>query len=135
MKSKISFLFFITLLALSCQQNQTSPDSTRKKGTFKVTVMYPGGEGKTFDMDYYTKTHFPLVQKLMGDGMKGWAIDKGIVGIEPGTPPTYAVIGYLFFDNMAAYEEGMKNHGKEIRADISKYTNIIPVVQTSEVIK
>lgn len=136
MKIRIGLLILSAIFILGFQQYKKNPGVTQqKKGSYKVTVMYPGGEGKTFDMNYYTKTHFPLVQKLMGEGMKGWAIDKGLVGREPGTPPTYVVIGYLFFDDLTVYEEGMKKHAAEIRADIAKYTNIIPVVQTSEVIQ
>ena len=37
-----------------------------KKGMTKVSVMYPNGEGKTFDMDYYTNTHLALVGSLLG---------------------------------------------------------------------
>jgi hypothetical protein len=28
----------------------------------EVTVAYPAGEGRTFDMDYYLKTHIPLAE-------------------------------------------------------------------------
>ena len=36
----------------------------------EVTVAYPAGQGRTFDMDYYLKTHIPLFQKRMGAAMK-----------------------------------------------------------------
>ena len=32
-----------------------------KKGMIKVSVLYPNGEGKNFDMDYYCNQHVQLV--------------------------------------------------------------------------
>ena len=34
-----------------------------QKGMIKVSVMYPNGEGKHFDMEYYVNTHIPLVEE------------------------------------------------------------------------
>ena len=42
-----------------------------KKGTIKVSVLYPDGEGKTFDMDYYCNKHVPMVAGLLGDAVIG----------------------------------------------------------------
>jgi len=33
----------------------------------KVSVLYPNGEGKKFDMDYYFNQHVPMVGGLLGD--------------------------------------------------------------------
>ena len=41
-----------------------------KQGMIKLSVMYPTGEGKTFDMDYYLNKHIPLVGKLLGESNK-----------------------------------------------------------------
>jgi len=101
----------------------------------KVTVLYPNGEGKTFDMNYYTTKHIPLVQHLFGDAMKGAAIDKGIAGGAPATPVPYLAIGYLYFENILAYQDGIKTNLEKILQDIPKYTNITPVIQISEVVQ
>jgi hypothetical protein len=34
----------------------------------EVTVAYPAGQGRTFNMDYYLKTHIPLFSKTNGRG-------------------------------------------------------------------
>lgn len=106
-----------------------------KKGMIKVAILYPNGESKTFDMAYYTNKHFPLLRRLFGNSMKATAIDKGIAGRAPGEPTPYLAIGYLYFDNVTAFQEGMKAHSREIRDDIPHYTNITPVVQISEVVE
>jgi uncharacterized protein (TIGR02118 family) len=135
MKSRISLLIIVLILAFGCQQNKSNNNPLNKKGMIKVTVLYPNGEGKTFDMDYYAKTHMPLMQKLFGSAMKGYSFDKGIASGAPDTPLPFLTIGYLYFDNIAGFQEGMKAHLDEIRADIPKYTNITPITQISEVIE
>jgi len=106
-----------------------------KKGMIKVTILYPGGEGKKFDMDYYTNKHFPLLKTLFGDALKATAIDKGIAGGAPGAPVSFVAIGYLYFDTLADFQNGMKTNGTKIRADIPNYTDITPVIQISEVVQ
>lgn len=42
-----------------------------------VTVIYPKTETSTFDLDYYMKTHMPLVQEKWGaHGLKNWTVTK-----------------------------------------------------------
>jgi len=42
-----------------------------KKGMIKVSVLYPNGDGKSFDMDYYCSKHVPMVAGLLDDAVKG----------------------------------------------------------------
>lgn len=134
MKLKICLLLMATALILSFTQDKTATPVV-KKGMIKVTVLYPNGEGIHFDMDYYAKSHIPMVQRLFGKAMKGASIDKGIAAGAPGAPLPYLAIGYLYFDNIADFKDGMKAFGKEIQADIPKYTNTKAVIQISEVIQ
>jgi uncharacterized protein (TIGR02118 family) len=99
----------------------------------KVSVMYPAGEGKTFDMDYYCKSHMPMVRQKCGAACKSMAVEQGLAGGAPGTPPTYAAMGHLYFDSVAAFQAAFGPHTKEIMGDIPNYTNIRPVIQISEV--
>ncbi len=46
----------------------------------KVTVAYPNTQGSQFDINYYCKTHIPLVQRLVGAAPKGVAVEQGIAG-------------------------------------------------------
>lgn len=135
MRTKIALLVLSLTLVFGFRQPLLSDDPVIKKGMIKVTIMYPNGEGKTFDMDYYSKKHIPMVQHLFGNVMKGAAIDKGIAGGAPGAPITYLAIGYLYFETLAAYQDGIKTHIEKIRADIPNYTNTTPVIQISEVVQ
>ncbi|MRG45282.1 EthD family reductase [Chitinophaga sp. SYP-B3965] len=132
-RSILTLLFFV--LSFSSLKAQPTDTFKVKKGMIKVTILYPNGEGKTFDMDYYTKKHMPLVASFMGDGLKHIAIDKGIASGMPDTPVPFLAIGYLYFDKLSDYEKGLAPHVEEIRADFPKYTNIRPVIQISEVLQ
>lgn len=115
--------------------SQQTESQVIKKGMIKVTILYPNGEGKKFDMDYYTTKHFPLLKTLFGDALKATAIDKGIAGSAPGSPVPFVAIGYLYFDTLADFQNGMKTNATKIRADIPNYTDITPVIQISEVVQ
>ena len=99
----------------------------------KVSVLYPGGEGKTFDMDYYCDKHIPMVRQKLGAACKNVAVEAGIAGGEPGSKPIYVGLGHLYFDSVDAFQNAFGPHAKEILADIPNYTNTQPVIQISEV--
>ena len=124
----IAFLF-------GFQQRASPEHSQGKKGLIKVTILYPNGDGKQFDMDYYSTKHMPMVASLLGDSLKFFEIDKGIAGRTPGEPIPYLAIGYFYFDRLSAYQNSFKANAEKIRSDIPNYTNIQPVVQISEVLR
>ncbi|MEM7373181.1 MAG: EthD family reductase [Bacteroidota bacterium] len=148
MNTKFIFLILtvITLLA-SCQepasteapQTPQTPEipatSKSEQGMVKVTIMYPNGEGNTFDMDYYSQKHMPMVASLLGDSMKMYTIDKGIAGRTPDEAVPFLAIGYLYFDRLSAYQNSFGPVAEQILGDIPNYTNVQPVLQISEVIK
>lgn len=105
-----------------------------KKGMAKVSVMYPNGEGKHFDMDYYVNKHIPLVGKLLGDALKSTAVEKGLGSAEPGSIAPYAGMGIMYFDTVDDFGKAFGPNANEIMGDLPNFTNIEPIVQISEVI-
>jgi uncharacterized protein (TIGR02118 family) len=99
----------------------------------KVSVLYPAGDGKKFDMDYYCNSHMPMVGGKLGTACKSMAVEQGLGGGAPGAPPTYAAMGHLYFDSVAEFQAAFAPHATAIMADIPNYTNIQPVIQVSEV--
>lgn len=95
--------------------------------------MYPNEEEKTFDLNYYTNTHMPMVASLLGDSLKGYTIDKGISGRTSDEPIPYLAIGYLYFNKVSEYRNSFAASAEQILGDIPNYTNIQPVVLISEV--
>ncbi|MCH8335043.1 MAG: EthD family reductase [Proteobacteria bacterium] len=99
----------------------------------KVSVMYPNSEGASFDMDYYRNSHMPMVREKLGDACKDSAIDGGLGGGTPDSPPTYIAMGHLYFDSVEDFQSSFGPHADEIMGDIPNYTNIEPVIQVSQV--
>ena len=93
----------------------------------KMTVLYPAGEGTTFDVDYYTTTHREIVDRVLAPTRA--EIDKGVDG-QP-----YLVVGHFYFDSMEALQAGMGNPAAaEAMADVPNFTNAQPQIQISEVL-
>jgi uncharacterized protein (TIGR02118 family) len=99
----------------------------------KVSVFYPNREGATFDMTYYCAHHMPLVQKLVGAALKSMAVEQGLGGPEPGSPPLYLAMGHLYFDSLETFQSSFGPKAAEIVADVPNYTNLQPIIQISEV--
>lgn len=136
MKIKITFLILSAIVLFnSCQQTEPSNTSEIKKGMTKVMILYPNEEGKTFDMDYYSNKHMPMVANLFGASLKRLEIDKGIAGRTPDEPLPYLAIGYFYFDQLSDYQKAFGPNAEKILSDIPNYTNIQPIVQISEVVE
>jgi uncharacterized protein (TIGR02118 family) len=99
----------------------------------KVSVFYPNSPGSRFDMTYYTSKHMPMVQTKLGKACKRVEVDLGGGGGAPASPPAYAAIGHLFFDNVDAFQTAFGPHANAILADIPNYTNTQPTIQISEI--
>ena len=124
-------LSFISLV--SCQTSQLVNKTTPKTGMFKVAILYPNGEDKTFDMDYYEKKHMPMVAGFIGKNLKFYEIDKGISGRTPTDKAPYVAIGYFYVYDIDKYNKSIAQNRDAVVADFKNYTNIQPVVQINEI--
>src|SRR5258707_540874 len=73
----------------------------------EVTVAYPAGQGRTFDMDYYLKTHIPLFQKRMGAAMKSIRVSRGIGGSTPRAPAAFVAMVHATFDSAEVFASAL----------------------------
>jgi uncharacterized protein (TIGR02118 family) len=134
MSSKCSFLFlfFAFISYTSCKTSQ-SIHSGPQTGMFKVAVLYPNGDDKTFDMDYYEKKHMPMVAGFLGKNLRFYEIDKGIAGRTPNDKIPFLAIGYFYINDVAEYNKTIAENRETIVSDFKNYTNIQPVVLISEI--
>jgi len=84
-------------------------------------------------MNYYMKSHIPLVQKRVGPACKQITVELGISGAQPGTKPAFSLIANMLFDSVETFQAAFGPHAAEILADIANYTKVQPIVQISEV--
>jgi uncharacterized protein (TIGR02118 family) len=135
MTTKLNFLalIFAFVSMLSCKSSQPIHATSPETGMFKVAILYPNGENKTFDMDYYEKTHMSMVAGFLGKNLKFYEIDKGIAGRTPNDKVPFVAIGYFYISDVAAYNKAIAQNRDAIINDFKNYTNIQPVVQISEI--
>lgn len=91
-----------------------------------VQILYPNSDDATFDMDYYTATHMPLLAESLGDACKNWgaATPKG---------GDFIAVGWALVDSQEAFDAGMAEHGRKIMGDVPNYTNTAPNLVVSDV--
>ena len=131
---KISILLIVSGILINCHSIHASKP-IQEGDMIKVTIMYPNGEDKTFDMDYYRNNHMPMLAELFGSKMIKYEIDQGIGGRTPEDEILFLAIGYLYFHKLTDYQEAFGPNAKQILDDIPNYTNIQPAVQVSQVIR
>ena len=133
MKIKFFPVIFVFVGLLSCKTSQLIHASTSGNELFKVTILYPNGEGKTFDMEYYENKHMPMVAGFLGKNLKFYEIDKGIAGRTPNDKVPYLAVGYFYVKDVAEYNKAIGPNREAIISDFKNYTNIQPIIQISEV--
>ena len=99
----------------------------------KLSVLYPNKDGAKFDMDYYCRTHMPMVQSTLGAVCRRIAVEQGMAGGAPGSAAPYVAMGHLYFDSLAAFQAEFPQHAPKFMADLPNFTNIEPVIQISDV--
>lgn len=133
----IKIYFFLLILAFTgftnCKTSQLKNSSTIEIGLFKVEILYPNGEDKTFDMDYYEKKHMPMVAGFLGKNLKFYEIDKGLSGRTSNDKVPFVAIGYFYITDVAEYNKAIAQNREAIISDFKNYTNIQPVIQISEI--
>ncbi|RDU96086.1 EthD family reductase [Trinickia dinghuensis] len=100
----------------------------------KVSILYPYRENVRFDFDYYCAKHMKQAAQYFEPALKGWSVDKGISGGEPGSAAAFVAAGHFLFDSVEAFTEVFKPVAAELVADIPNYTDSAPQIVISEVL-
>ncbi len=132
-KIKLSSLYLVFIGLISCKSNQFKHTSTLETGMFKIAILYPSGEGKTFDMAYYESKHMPMVAGFLGKNLKFYEIDKGIAGRPPNEKVPYLAVGYFYVRDVVEYNKAIGQNIDLIISDFKNYTNIQLIIQISEI--
>lgn len=99
-----------------------------------VSVLYPASPTARFDMDYYLKTHMPMVSaRWKSSGLSDAKVLRGAAA-PGGGAPAYSVIALLTFGSAEQFQRAIEQHGEEIMGDVPKFTNLQPLIQISDVL-
>jgi uncharacterized protein (TIGR02118 family) len=96
--------------------------------------MYPNNPGALFDFDYYCDQHLPMVVRRLGGHCRHHSVEKGLAGIVPGSDAAYIAISQFLFDSVETFQSAFSPHSAEIMGDFAHYTNMVPLIQISEVV-
>lgn len=102
----------------------------------KVSILYPNSAGIHFDMDYYLQKHMPMAIGFLSahPGYRGVSVERGTGGEGPGSNPTYIAMCHFLFDSIESFMQAFGPHAAALQSDIPRYTDAIPILQTSEVL-
>ncbi len=100
--------------------------------TLTVQVLYPAGDGITFDHDYFVNSHMKLVARKWGAHIESTSVARG-VPLSPDTPSAWSAIATMNVRDKAALE-AMLGDSDEVNADVPNYTNATPQVFVGEII-
>lgn len=96
-----------------------------------VSVMYSLREGQTFDINYYLKSHIPLVQELFtASGLKSVQVLEGTGS--PAGQAAVKVIALLEFDSEKGFQDAIARHGNRVLGDIPNFTQAQPSIQFNQ---
>ncbi|KAJ9628136.1 uncharacterized protein PV06_05966 [Exophiala oligosperma] len=104
--------------------------------TFHVQVLYPNDEGAKFDLDYYVKTHMPLVvEKWSKYGLKGYNVTEYKPGPD-GAKPKYSTSGTLIWDKPEDVQTAMGSgdDAAAIFGDIPNFSNVQPIILSGPIV-
>ncbi|MFV0460230.1 MAG: EthD family reductase [Actinomycetales bacterium] len=92
-----------------------------------VYILYPKSGDSTFDMDYYTATHLPMLARALGEACVQW-------GATSAHGDDYHAVGWANVTSAAAFDAAMAEHGAAIMADVANYTSVEPVLLTGDTV-
>ncbi|KAM3538655.1 hypothetical protein ARSEF1564_008441 [Beauveria bassiana] len=101
-----------------------------------VTVVFPNEPEATYDIEYYTKHHMPLVQSLWGKyGVQSWSATKFLDGPD-GSKPLYAFGSIVTWDAYDSIKNAFAGpEVGEVMGDVANFSNKSPIFLYGEVIQ
>ena len=92
----------------------------------RVLVLYPKAENTTFDLEYWTTKHMPMLTTAWPNCR--WEADAC------GADSPYYAAAHIIFDSMEEMGAAMGGPSAGgVMGDIPNYTNVQPVIQISAV--
>jgi uncharacterized protein (TIGR02118 family) len=99
----------------------------------KVSVLYPSTPGSRFDIEYYLNTHMPMSAQLLGSAIKAITVEIGRGGEIPGAPAPFAAICGFTCETVEDFMGAFTPVADQLQGDIPNYTDIVPVIQISDI--
>ena len=107
-----------------------------------LTILYPAGDGITFDADYYRNHHLVTIMKLYGKTIQRFELRTVAAAAAPlaappapGSPPAprFSAAVNIWINDLEAFNANNQKHGGTLRDDVRNFTNAQPTIQYDNV--
>lgn len=99
----------------------------------QVTVLYPNTSDAIFNLDYFLKTHMPLVQQQFGPyGFQGYSVLKLNGTPDPNKKAPYSIQATLLFDSAKDFEAALGATAETVLGDVPNFSNKEPLLIIGE---
>lgn len=106
---------------------------TTKVGQQVFTVLYPKGEGITFNFEYYRDHHLKTIMELYDGLIDRFEIRKGTPGPDGAAPQYLAVIG-IYVSDPEGFAAANEKYRDQLVADVPNfYPTGQPYIQIDEI--
>ena len=107
-------------------------------GSNCLTILYPAGEGITFNADYYRDHHLVTIMRLYGKSIDRFELRTVPAAPAPAAaaaPPTprFAAAVNIWIKDLEAFNANNQKHGATLRDDVHNFTNGQPTIQYDKV--
>ena len=99
----------------------------------KISVLYPSTPDSRFNVEYYLNTHMAMSARLLGAAIKAITVEIGRGGETPGAPAPFAAICGFTCETVEDFMAAFTPVADQLQGDIPNYTNIVPVIQISDI--
>ena len=98
-----------------------------------ISVIYPRGEGETFDYSYYQSEHLPRVMEVWGGaGLVGIEALRGMNAPDGSEAAVFAIALLRFNSVERLYAALAGERAAELMSDIARFTSVRPLLQVNE---
>src|SRR5450631_3449438 len=107
--------------------------SASAAGVNCMTILYPAGEGVTFDTDYYRDHHLVTIMRLYGKSISRFELRKVVPSPDGAPPVPYSAAINIWIANLEAFDRQNARHGPTLVADVPHFTNSLPTIQYDKI--
>jgi uncharacterized protein (TIGR02118 family) len=99
----------------------------------QITVLYPNTSDATFNMDYYLKTHMPMVAEEFGPyNFEGYSVLKLVGTPDPDQAAPHSVQATLHFKSLEDFQKAVTDRAAKVLGDVPNFSNKDPVLMIGQ---
>ena len=98
-----------------------------------MTLVYPAGEGITFDADYYRDRHLATIRRLFPASIARAELRTALPAAAGAPPSAYAAAVNIWIADRAAFDADNAKHIGTLIEDVPNFTNAEPAIQFEKI--